>query len=452
MADQMQAPAAAHTPKDDAATDIPSPDRVIGRQRSIMLLMLAFIYSLNYLDRQIVVILQEPIKADFKLADWELGLLTGGAFGLFYTSMGIPIAHIIDRGINRVRLISGFTAAWSIMTALCGLSRSFAQFFGARMGVGMAEAGFAPAAHSLISDLYTARERPAATGLFAVGVPVGVMAGLIIGGVVAQMADWRTALLVAGIPGVLVALLFPLLGREPKRGATEATPHLEEEIRVGFFEGLRVLGRRRALVHVIAGSAAIAFAQSGINSWFPSFLIRTHGLSLAQVGLSLGLISGIFGAIGTWAGGWQATRLGGKGLQGMLWVPIIGLLLCAPLYLAVLNLGDGRSALILLILPILLGALWTAPSIALTQSLAPVAMRARASAVYIVAANLVGVSMGPLAAGALSDVFGKLRGNVALGLQDAMMSLVVFFLWGALHWYLAIRALRREAEEALAEA
>ena len=424
-------------------------DRSMKRRRTAMLLMLAFIYSLNYLDRQIVVILQEPIKRDFGLADWELGLLTGGAFGLFYTAMGIPIAHVIDRGVNRVRLIAAFTATWSMMTALCGLTRSFAQFFGARMGVGLAEAGFAPAAHSLISDLYPPRERSAAAGLFAIGVPVGVMAGLSIGGIVAQATDWRTALLMAGVPGVLMAILFPLVAREPARGGTEDAASLaatDEDRPATFLHGLRILARRRAFVHVIAGSAAIAFAQSGIAAWLPSFLIRNHGMNLAQVGVSLGLLTGICGAIGTWAGGWQGTRLSRSGLHMALWVPIAGVLLCGPLYIASLMMADAQSALLMLIPAIFLGALWTAPSIALTQSLAPVAMRARASAVYIVAANLIGVSMGPLVAGVLSDWFAQLRGgNAALGLRDAMMSITVLFVLGAWHWSLAARILKREA-------
>ena len=432
----------------DAAT---SAEGSMKRRRTAMLLMLAFIYSLNYLDRQIVIILQEPIKADFRLADWELGLLTGGAFGLFYTAMGIPIAHVIDRGVNRVRLIALFTASWSIMTALCGLTRSFAQFFGARMGVGLAEAGFAPAAHSLISDLYPPRERPAAAGLFAIGVPVGIMAGLSIGGVVAQATDWRTALLLAGLPGIVIAVIFPLVAREPARGGTEEAVQdgREDQQPLSFLQGLRILARRRAFVHVVAGSAAIAFAQTGISAWMPSFLIRNHGMNLAQVGLSLGLLSGLCGAVGTWAGGWQGTRLSRSGLHMALWLPIVGVLLCGPLYIVALLMGNGQSALLMLIPAIILGALWTAPSIALTQSLAPVAMRARASAVYIVAANLIGVSMGPLVTGVLSDWFARLRGgDAAMGLRDAMMSITVLFLLGAWHWAMAARLLRREAAAA----
>jgi MFS transporter, Spinster family, sphingosine-1-phosphate transporter len=418
-----------------------------GRRRTAMLLMLAFIYSLNYLDRQIIVILQEPIKADFGLADWELGLLTGGAFGLFYTSIGIPIAHLVDRGINRVRLIALFTASWSILTALCGLTRGFGGFFTARMGVGLAEAGFAPAAHSMISDLYPPRERPAAVGIFAIGVPVGVMAGLAIGGIVAQATDWRTALLVAGIPGILVAILFPLVAREPVRGGTEDAPPQADQTQqsVSFLQTLRILWQRRAFVHIIIGTAAMAFAQIGIGTWLPSFLIRSHDMSLAQVGIGLGLLTGICGAIGTWVGGWQGTRFSKGGLHMALWLPIAGMLVCIPLDILALSMSNGQNVLLILIPSYILGSLWAAPAIALTQSLAPVAMRARASAVNIVAANLFGVSMGPLVAGVLSDWFAYLRGgDAALGLRDAMMCLTAFFLLAAWQWTLAARSLQRE--------
>ena len=418
------------------------------QRRTAMLLMLAFIYSLNYLDRQIVVILQEPIKADFQLADWELGLLTGGAFGIFYTLMGIPIAQLIDRGVNRVRLIALFTASWSVMTALCGLTRSFGAFFTARMGVGLAEAGFAPAAHSLISDLYPPRERPAAAGIFAIGVPVGIMAGLSIGGIVAQATDWRTALLLAGAPGILIAILFPLIAREPIRGGTEdpSDQPAQATQSLSFVQSLRVLTQRRAFLHIVAGTAIMAFAQTGISTWLPSFLIRNHGMSLSHVGVSLGLLTGICGAIGTWAGGWQGTRLAKSGLHMALWLPIAGMLLCIPLDIIALSMADGQAVLLVLIPSYIVGSFWTAPSIALTQSLAPVSMRARASAMNILAANLIGVSMGPLVAGVLSDAFAYLRGgDAALGLRDAMICLTAFFLWAAWHWTMAMRALKQES-------
>ena len=432
-----------------APAPAPDPQALTLSRRRVMLVLLCVIATLNYLDRQIVVILQEPIKAEFRLQDWHLGLLTGGAFGLFYTLMGVPIAHWIDRGINRVRMIAVMVTVWSAMTALCGISRSYGQFFLARMGVGLAESGFSPASQALVSDLYPAHERPRAMGLFAIGVPIGVMAGMSIGGVVAHHTDWRVALLVAGLPGLIVALLFALFAREPLRGATD--PAHERQDRqapaIPLMRAVRVLGRRMAFVHVILGTAVTALVEMAMASWMPSFLIRTHGLSLSQVGIGLGLIAGIGGIIGTVFGGWQGTHFGRKGMDRMLWVPIAGLLLCFPLYLAVLYAPDGKAALLMLILPTILGAFWTAPAIALTQNLAPASMRARAAALRIVAANLVGLALGPLLTGALSDWFAAGTGDSSVGLRDALAFMALLFLWAAVHWIFAARALRRELQQ-----
>lgn len=415
--------------------------------------MLCFIYMLNYLDRQIIVILQEPIKAEFQLQDWHLGLLTGAAFGFFYTIMGVPIAQFVDRGVNRVRLLAGLLAVWSAMTAVCGLSRGYAQFFLARMGVGLAESGFTPTAHALISDLYPAAERPRALGIFSIGVPFGVMAGLSIGGLVAEYSDWRTALFVAGTPGVLAAILFWLFAREPMRGAMEETRNAAAKTVtvIPFGLALKTLLRRASFIHVILATAVTAFVEAGITAWLPSYLIRSHGMPLSEVGPGIGLIAGAGGVIGTLFGGWQASRFGRQAMDRMLWLPIIGLLLCVPLYFAVFQVGNGRLALVLLILPTIFGSFWTAPAIALTQNLSPVATRARAAAVRIVAANLIGISAGPLVAGLMSDRFGAALDNPSAGLRMALTIFTIMFIWAALHWIFAARALRREQAHGLVE-
>lgn len=426
-----------------AVPDAIMPDRAPIRRQRLMLALITVIYALNYLDRQIVVVLQEPIKADFGLADWQLGLVTGGAFGLLYTSLGIPLAQWIDRGVNRVRLIAVLTAAWSLMTVVCGVTRNFGQFFVARMGVGLAEAGFTPSAHSLLSDMYPPRQRPQAMGVFGLGVPLGMMAGLSLGGVVAQLTDWRTALFVAGVPGLILAALLPWLAREPQRGGTE--DHAPATVSpVSFGQALRILVRRRAYVHVLLGSAACSFAQAGVLAWLPSFLMRSYDMKLAEVGLSLGLLCGISGMIGTYAGGWQATRFGGRNMQNMLWAPMLGALAIVPLQAFALTASDGQTMLLLMIVPLILGGLWTAPTIALSQGLAPVAIRARASAIYIVFANLVGVSMGPLAVGILSDSFAAASGDTAVGLRNALLCITCVLLLGAWHMFCATRHLSRE--------
>lgn len=425
----------------------PGSTPAVPRQRALMLAMLTLIYALNYLDRQIVVILQEPIKREYHLQDWQLGLLTGASISILYTAMGIPIARWIDRGVHRVRLIAAITVIWSVMTVLCGYTRSFGQFVIARMGVGLAEAGFTPAAHSMLSDLYPLRKRPAAMGVFAIGVSLGIMGGLSVGGIIAQRYDWRTALFVCGLPGILIALLFGLIAREPVRGATEADPAATAEERLSFSEAIAVLWRRKAYVHITLGSAATSFALAAMYAWFPSFLIRVHGMSLAEAGLGLGLLIGATGFIGTLLGGWQAARLGRQGLQGMLWAPIGGILLSIPLFVVALTVGSGMSTLGLLALPLILTGLWTAPAIALTQSLAPVRARATASAIYIVASNLIGVSLGPIASGLMSDIFARWTGSEATGLRWALIVSAMLLTWGVVHWALAAWALRREGPQ-----
>lgn len=421
---------------------------IAGRRRTVMLALLTFIYALNYLDRQIVVILQEPIKHEFGLQDWQLGLLTGVSISLFYTAMGIPIARWVDRGLHRVRLIAAITALWSLMTALCGLTRNYGQFIVARMGVGLAEAGFGPASHSLLSDLYPLHRRPAAMGIFAVGIPIGIMGGLSIGGVIAQYYDWRTALLVAGLPGVLIALAFYLFAREPARGASEEHPIDTGAPSIGFVDAVKTLLARRAYVHVVLGSAATSFAATAVSSWLPSFLIRVHEMSLSHAGLGVGLLAGGAGFIGTTFGGWQASRLSRHGLHAMLWIPIAGLLIAIPLFVIALIHGNGVSTLWLLFPPMVLVGFWTAPSIALTQSLAPVSTRATSSAILIVMSNLVGVALGPIVAGLLSDGFTSITGDAGEGLQWALVCSSLLFFWGIAHWGLAVRALRLEPRAA----
>ncbi|WP_165611246.1 spinster family MFS transporter [Sphingomonas jatrophae] len=421
----------------------PAADRG-GWRRTLMLAMMTLIYALNYLDRQVVVILQEPIKADYKLLDWQLGLLTGASISLLYTAMSIPIARWVDRGLHRVRLIATITALWSILTAACGLTRSFGQFIVARMGVGMAEAGFTPAAHSLLSDLYPVRKRPWAMGIFSLGISIGIMTGMAVGGFVAQRYDWRTALMVVGLPGIVVAAAFALLAREPARGESEVGTAVVDKVEpMKFGVAVKALWRRPAYVHVVLGSAAASFASTAIFSWVPSLLIRVHGMSLAEVGLGLGLLSGLSGLIGTSLGGWQAARFGARGLHAMLWAPIGGLALSIPLFIAAFYASSGQATLITMFAPLVLVALWTAPSIALTQSLAPLAARATASAVYIVTANVLGVALGPIVIGLLSDIFTRSTGNTGTGLRWALTVAALIFAWSILHWSLALRALKR---------
>lgn len=424
-------------------SDLPA---ISANRRRAILGMLCVIYALNYIDRQIIVILQEPIKADFQLKDWHLGLLTGGAFAVVYAGMWVPIAHWVDRGARRTRLIALMLLLWSVMTVLCGMARGYGQFVLARMGVGVAEAGFSPTSHALISDLYSAVERPRALGVFAAGVPIGIMVGLAIGGLLAEWMSWRFALLVVGLPGILAALIFLLVAREPKRGGADPGHDMlsPSGSQMSLVKAMGHLAKRRPFMHVIAGTAVTALVQLAIMAWMPSFILRTYDMTLSQVGVGVGLVAGIGGIAGALLGGWQGSYFGRRGMHCMLFLPIIGLALCIPCYFAVLHAPSGYAALWLLLPPTILSGLWAAPAIALTQNLAPVALRARASALRAVASNLVGLALGPLLTGVLSDRFAASSGSAASGLKNALIIMVLLFVWAIFHWSLAILALRRE--------
>jgi len=417
------------------------------RQR-LFLAMLMIIYALNFVDRQILVILQESIKQEYKLSDWQLGLLTGGAVSFLYTVMGVPIARWVDRGLNRVRLIAIITALWSIMTAVCGLTHTYTQILVARMGVGLAEAGYTPAAHSLIADSYDKRHRPAAMGIFALGVPLGTMLGLSLGGAVAHQYGWRMALMVVGLPGVVVALIFWAIAREPVRGAadvavTSDAPAAGQLAPLPFWEAVKALFSIPAYVHILVASTATSFATTGITSWLPSLLIRAHGMSMVDVGIGLGAIAGGAGFLGALLGGWQATRLSSRGLHATMWIPTAGLVLAIPLFISAILFGTRSTTLWMLLVPMTLSTLWSAPSVALKQTLAPIRLRATASALSVVAANLLGVALGPIVAGALSDLFGRTTGDPAMGLRWALVAMTGSLVVGIIHWLLVIRALRR---------
>jgi MFS transporter, Spinster family, sphingosine-1-phosphate transporter len=417
---------------------------LVAANKQITLLLLTVILALNFLDRQIIIILQEPIKHEFDLADWQLGLVTGGVVGIFYTLAGLPLANLADRGINRTRMIATATATWSVMTVLCGLSRSFGQLLLARIGVGITEAAMVPSAHSMIADLYDARQRPRAMGIFSTGIPIGMMVGVALGGIVAQATSWRIALFAAGGPGILAALLFFLLTREPRRGAMESAQPVPAAS-IGFFAAVDILGRRPPIVRIICAMTVSTFVQTGISAWLPSFLIRVHGVQLANAGIFVGVLFGVSGIVGTVFGGWQASKAAVRGQHATLWLPIAGLGCCIPIFAAAFTAQTTPVVLGLLFVPMILSATWTAPALALLQSLAPVPVRARASALASMTANLLGLSLGPLAVGFLSDVAASWHnGDVALGLRDALLLVLPLFGIGTWQWWKASQAVWQE--------
>lgn len=400
------------------------------------LTILLVVYTFNFVDRQIVTILQEQIRAEFNLEDWQLGAMTGLAFAMFYTVLGIPIARLADRGANRVTIISIALALWSAMTALCGLAQNYTQLLLARIGVGVGEAGCTPPAHSIISDMYRKEEVGRAMGVYAMGIPIGGMVGMILGGWIAEVWGWRTALLIAGIPGIVLAIIVKLTVKEPPRQQRAAgdTPKLSAVF--------ATMLKQKAFVHLALASGLCAFVGYGIGAWLPPYFQRSFGMGEMQAGLIFGLLGGLTGIVGTYLGGWLGDRYGAKNPRAFLMIPAVALIASLPLHVAGLLTPNWMLAIGLLILPSLLNNLWIAPAFAMTQGLAPPAMRAMAAAFLLFVMNLIGLGLGPLVLGFVSGVARDFAGgDRAIGLRYALIIAGFIYIWACLHLWLAARAL-----------
>ncbi|NNC54535.1 MAG: MFS transporter, partial [Pseudomonadales bacterium] len=295
--------------------------------RRYVLVLLTLVYAVNFVDRQLVAILQEAIKADIGLSDTQLGLLTGFAFAMFYVLAGIPIARLADRS-NRRNIISIAIAVWSCMTALSGMAGNFFQLLLARIGVGVGEAGCSPPAHSMISDMYPPRQRATALSFYSVGINIGIMVGFLLGGILNQYFGWRVAFIVVGAPGVLIALWFRFTVREPQRGWSERVE--VDTAHVAFGRVVQFIWSHKYLVHISLGAAMSSMAGYSISSWSASFFIRSHAVPTAELGAWLAVGVGIFGSIGTFGCGLLADKLGVQNKRFYMWVPAIAILCTIP--------------------------------------------------------------------------------------------------------------------------
>lgn len=390
------------------------------KYRRYVLFLLTIVYALNFVDRQILVILQESIKTDMSLSDTQLGLLTGFAFAIFYVSVGIPIARMADVG-NRKNIVAASVAIWSGMTALSGLTQNFYQLLLARIGVGVGEAGGSPPSHSILSDYYPAKERGRAMSIYSTGVYLGILIGFIIGGWVNQHYGWRVAFFAVGVPGILIALVVKFTLREPIRGLSDG---VKVDSASTFKDTLSTLWSLKSFRFYALASGLTAFCSYGIGNFLPSFLIRSHGFESTQVGISLAITSGIGGAIGTYYGGYFADKLGLKDMRWYLWVPAIPAIFGPVLIVSAMFMQDSTQALICLFASTVFGALYLGPVIAITHTLVKPNMRAMASAVLFFILNLIGLGCGPLAVGLISDALTDVFAGDALRYAIAVVSFV----------------------------
>jgi MFS family permease len=400
--------------------------------------LLMMIYVLNFIDRQVLSILAEPIKRELHLADWQLGAMTGLAFALLYTLLGIPIARLADRG-NRPLIIASALTVWTGFTMLCGAASTFSQLMLARVGVGTGEAGCTPPAISLISDYVPKHRRTLAISIYMAGAPLGAMLGLAIGGLLADRFGWRAAFVLVGAAGVpFAALAFFTLG-EPRRRRVifdEAAPESLASVR----SVLRVLWHKRTY-HLVVGAVALkAFIQYGLLTFMGSFFFRDHAAEVAAAaarfgvksagfaGVSLGLTVGIAGVVGSICGGWLADRYGAADARVQTKLSAAGILLSTPLFVWSLLTHSMWLALWLLLVARTLEALFFGPAYSIVQGLVQPSMRAIATAVMLFVINLVGLGFGPLGVGLLSDL---LSGPAGFGSGEGVRwSLATFVLLG----------------------
>lgn len=368
--------------------------------RYYLLFMLLLVYTSNFIDRTIIGTLAQPIKEDLRLADWQLGLVSGLAFALFYSVLGLVVARYADR-FNRVTIISISLAVWSAMTAVCGMAQNFVQLLLARAGVGIGEAGCSPPAHSLIADSFPPEQRATALGIYSLGIPIGALFGALAGGWIAQEYGWRMAFVLVGLPGVALAVLFKLTVREPGRGvyderqAEEAPPYSAVLKRIFTDPGLVLL---------FASFGIISFAGFGLVVFAVPYLLRGFELSLMQAAGAYGLIHGAAAAIGTASGGFVSDAAARRNDTWRLLTPAIALIVAGPIFAIALQSSNLLVIGALAAVAVILRDLHTGPMLgALHNSVAP-RMRARATAMLLVVMSLFGLGLGPLFVGWLSDV------------------------------------------------
>jgi len=409
------------------------------RYRMVVLAMLVLVYTFNFIDRQIVGILAVPIKADLGLTDTQLGLMGGLAFALFYTLLGIPIAMLADRS-NRTVIMTVALVVWSAMTAVCGFAQNFWQLFLARLGVGVGEAGGVAPAYSLVADYFPPHQRARALGVYSFGVPIGSALGIVFGGVIASLVDWRTAFIVVGVAGVVLAPFFKLVVREPRRGRFDAGGRAAAP--VGFGEVMRTLLSKPSFWGLSFGASASSMMGYGMFFWLPSFFVRSYGLTLLDASLYYGAILLVGGIAGIWLGGSLADRFGAARKRAYAIIPAVAFLATIPFYVAAVTSSSLVLSFALFLVPTALGLVWLGPVLSSIQHVVPPHMRATASAIFLFINNLIGIGLGTVALGALSDALSIRFG--ADSLRYAILAGTVFYVVASALFLLSARRLERD--------
>lgn len=397
-----------------------------------VLCVLTLVAALNYFDRSILTLVLPAIKADMQLSDTVLGLVTGFAFAIFNATLGVPIARASDRW-NRRNIVAAGLAFWSLMTTLTGFVANVWQLAAARFLMGAGEAaGHAPS-NSMISDYFSKASRPMAVAVWATGASLGALLFSPIAGWLADAYGWRMVFIVAGAPGIALALLMVLTVKEPVRGASESAESAAAARDVGSLkESVRFLLGSRAYVFMILGGALVS-ASLAAAQWHATFLVRVHDLTLTEVGFIIGPVRGIVGVASVLLGGFLADRFGRIDERWRLWTPAVGCLLAGPSEILFLFAPTLPLALFGMALGSLFGAMSMGPVFAACMSVARIRMRAVAVSMALLMVGLIGHITGPLAVGYANDVLQASYGDFAIR-YSLIFAAAVVTLGGASLW------------------
>jgi MFS family permease len=390
-----------------------------------VLALLAMLYTLNFLDRQVINILAESIKRDLRISDTELGLLTGTAFGIFYSVLGVPIARLADRW-NRVNIISFSLLLWSGLTALSSLAQTYVQLFLLRLGVGIGEAGGSPPAQSLISDYFPYTRRATAMAVFTLGVPLGSFFGFLIGGIVDDLWGWRVAFLVAGAPGVILVLLIKFTLKEPLRGRADGVHHESPGELAPIGPTLRGLFARRSYIRLVLGGTFGILMVYISGAWLPPFFIRVHNMTAGEIGTWLALSVGLGGAIGSIGGGMLSDRLRRRHPRPEIWILAISTALTCPLLLLTVLSENLSLALVGLFFLNMFAFVWIGPTSATIQRVVPIRSRSLAVGIQLSVANIISLTFGPPIVGYISDLLRPEYGAESIRYALAIASVAAF--------------------------
>ncbi len=426
--------------------------------RSYVLFALIVVYTVNFIDRQILGILAIPIQAELGLTDTQLGLMRGLSFALLYSTLGVPVAMFADR-TNRVRIMTVALTLWSVFTMLCGTATSFLHLFIARMGVGVGEAGGVAPAYSIVSDYFPPQERARALGIYSFGVPLGSAIGIVFGGVIATLLDWRTAFFMVGALGIVLAPLLYFTVREPQRGRFDAPGAKTSPAK--FTEVIATLAKKPSFWLLSVGGAFSSIMAYGMFAWLPAFFVRLFGDELPGLFVWMpsflvppnagpllyaayfyGAIVAVGGVLGIFLGGTIADRFGARNKSAYAIVPAIAFAATVPFLILGLNTSSLALAFFVFMIPSALSLAWLGPALSAFQNMAPPNMRATAGAVFLLINNLIGLGLGDVFIGRMSDFFKAQYGNESL--RYSMLAGVVFYVIAASLYFIAAPFLKKD--------